>query len=87
MSGRRSCWKGARISGQDPVRLLFANGQVDRFPLEDMPRTTQRRKQEFGFYVQKGLFEEYARFGRGEGQDLPRFRPATTKPAAACAGR
>ena len=27
----------------------------------------------FGFYVQKGLFEEYARFGRGHGHDLAPF--------------
>uniref|UniRef100_UPI00197D8251 type VI secretion system baseplate subunit TssK n=1 Tax=Vibrio cholerae TaxID=666 RepID=UPI00197D8251 len=24
----------------------------------------------FGFYIQKGLFEEYAEFGRGHGHDL-----------------
>jgi nitrate reductase NapA len=27
----------------------------------------------FGFYVHKGLFEEYARFGRGKGHDLAPF--------------
>ncbi len=27
----------------------------------------------FGFYVQKGLFEEYAEFGRGHGHDLAPF--------------
>ncbi|MFQ5488498.1 MAG: molybdopterin dinucleotide binding domain-containing protein, partial [Gammaproteobacteria bacterium] len=27
----------------------------------------------FGFYLQKGLFEEYARFGRGKGHDLADF--------------
>jgi nitrate reductase (cytochrome) len=27
----------------------------------------------FGFYVQKGLFEEYAAFGRGHGRDLAPF--------------
>src|SRR3546814_3639218 len=27
----------------------------------------------FGFYVQKGLFEEYAAFGRGHGHDLADF--------------
>ena len=27
----------------------------------------------FGFYVQKGLFEEYAAFGRGHGHDLAPF--------------
>ncbi len=28
---------------------------------------------DFGFYVQKGLFEEYAEFGRGHGHDLAPF--------------
>ena len=27
----------------------------------------------FGFYIQKGLFEEYARFGRGKAHDLAQF--------------
>jgi anaerobic selenocysteine-containing dehydrogenase len=29
--------------------------------------------QAFGFYVQKGLFEEYAQFGRGKAHDLADF--------------
>ena len=29
-----------------------------------------RESKAFGFYVQKGLFEEYAAFGRGHGHDL-----------------
>jgi nitrate reductase NapA len=33
----------------------------------------QRRIQGLGFYVQKGLFEEYAEFGRGHGHDLAPF--------------
>ncbi len=28
---------------------------------------------DFGFYVQKGLFEEYAIFGRGKAHDLAPF--------------
>ena len=27
----------------------------------------------FGYYLQKGLFEEYADFGRGHGHDLAPF--------------
>ena len=34
--------------------------------------TTTNRKH-FGFYLQKGLFEEYAAFGRGHGHDLAPF--------------
>ena len=39
----------------------------------------------FGFYLQKGLFEEYAEFGRGHGHDLAPFDATTRR--AACAGR
>ena len=54
--------------------LLFANGQVDSFPLEDMDeKHPNAESEDFGFYVQKGLFEEYARFGRGKGKDLDDF--------------
>ncbi|TVP54666.1 MAG: nitrate reductase catalytic subunit NapA [Halomonadaceae bacterium] len=54
--------------------LLFANGQVDQYPLEDMhPDHPNQESTELGFYLQKGLFEEYARFGRGKGKDLASF--------------
>ncbi|MBV1796618.1 nitrate reductase catalytic subunit NapA [Siccirubricoccus sp. G192] len=54
--------------------VLFRNGQVDRFPLAEMaPGYENRESKEMGFYVQKGLFEEYAAFGRGHGHDLAPF--------------
>ncbi len=54
--------------------VLFANGQVDQYPLEDMnPDYPNQESEELGFYLQKGLFEEYARFGRGFGKDLDSF--------------
>ncbi|WJS86515.1 periplasmic nitrate reductase subunit alpha [Paracoccus sp. TOH] len=57
--------------GQSLFDVLFRNGSVDRFPLSDLdPDYANRESQEFGFYVQKGLFEEYASFGRGHGHDL-----------------
>ncbi|HCG5507427.1 TPA: periplasmic nitrate reductase subunit alpha [Vibrio parahaemolyticus] len=49
--------------------MLFKNGQVDKFPLEEA-RELNDDSHHFGFYVQKGLFEEYATFGRGHGHDL-----------------
>ena len=52
-----------------------ATAQVDKFPLV-ADRGRLRRTHEakaFGFYVQKGLFEEYAQFGRGHGHDLAPF--------------
>ena len=60
--------------GKTLFDVLFANGQVDRFPLEDMdPEYENRESRAFGFYVQKGLFEEYASFGRHHGHDLADF--------------
>lgn len=55
-------------------QVLFANGQADRFPLSDLnPEYENHEARAFGFYVQKGLFEEYASFGRGHGHDLAPF--------------
>jgi nitrate reductase NapA len=54
--------------------VLFANGQVNRFPLRELdPQYANDEAKTFGFYVQKGLFEEYASFGRGHGHDLAPF--------------
>ncbi len=54
--------------------LLFANGQVDKFPLSELQQGYgNHESQDFGFYLQKGLFEEYAVFGRGKGHDLAPF--------------
>ena len=54
--------------------VLFANGQVDRYPLEETADDYVNREAEaFGFYIQKGLFEEYAAFGRHHGHDLAPF--------------
>lgn len=60
--------------GKTLFDVLFANGEVNRFPLEDMdPEYENREARAFGFYVQKGLFEEYASFGRHHGHDLANF--------------
>ena len=51
--------------------VLFANGRVDQYPLsEASPDHPNSEANYFGFYIQKGLFEEYASFGRGHGHDL-----------------
>ncbi|WP_318485865.1 periplasmic nitrate reductase subunit alpha [Photobacterium leiognathi] len=49
--------------------ILFRNGRVDKFPLSETQELNDDAKAQ-GFYVQKGLFEEYASFGRGHGHDL-----------------
>lgn len=54
--------------------VLFKNGSVDKYPLEQLnPDYNNTESKDFGFYVQKGLFEEYARFGRGHAHDLADF--------------
>jgi nitrate reductase NapA len=51
--------------------VLFANGQVDRFALSEIqPGFENDEAKHFGYYIQKGLFEEYASFGRGHKHDL-----------------
>ncbi|MDP5291185.1 nitrate reductase catalytic subunit NapA [Oceanimonas sp. CHS3-5] len=56
--------------GKSLYEVLFTNGQVDRFPAEDCKNEFNDERDHFGFYVQKGLFEEYADFGRGHAHDL-----------------
>ena len=54
--------------------MLYKNGQVDRFPVTDIEAGYANDEfKAFGFYVHKGLFEEYASFGRGHGHDLAPF--------------
>lgn len=54
--------------------VLYANGQVNQFPNSERDAAYSNQEAEhFGFYLQKGLFEEYARFGRGHGHDLAPF--------------
>jgi len=61
-------------AGKTLFDVLFRNGQVDRYPLsEASDRYDNHESKAFGFYVQKGLFEEYAEFGRGHAHDLAPF--------------
>jgi len=53
--------------------VLFANGVVDKFPASDCKGDLNDESEAFGFYLQKGLFEEYAQFGRGHAHDLADF--------------
>ncbi|MGL5991716.1 MAG: nitrate reductase catalytic subunit NapA [Plesiomonas sp.] len=60
--------------GKTLFDVLYANGQVNRFTLDEIPETRLNdESRDFGFYVQKGLFEEYAGFGRGHAHDLAPF--------------
>ena len=60
--------------GKTLYEVLFANGQVDAYPLEESgDEYANQESEDFGFYIQKGLFEEYAGFGRGKAHDLADF--------------
>ncbi|KJF82908.1 periplasmic nitrate reductase subunit alpha [Photobacterium angustum] len=61
--------KMPQYRGKTMYDILFRNGQVDKFPLNEAQALNDDAKAQ-GFYVQKGLFEEYASFGRGHGHDL-----------------
>jgi nitrate reductase NapA len=66
--------KAPELRGKTLFDVLFRNGQVDRFPVADVtPGFDNDESAAMGFYVQKGLFEEYACFGRGHGHDLAPF--------------
>ena len=66
--------KAPDLAGKTLFDVLFANGQVDAYPLDQTsPDHANHESEHFGFYVQKGLFEEYARFGRGKAHDLADF--------------
>ncbi|MEH6822834.1 MAG: nitrate reductase catalytic subunit NapA [Motiliproteus sp.] len=66
--------KKPEYRGKTLYDVLFANGQVDQFPLSETAEGFDNDEaKEFGFYIQKGLFEEYAEFGRGHGHDLAPF--------------
>ena len=66
--------KKPELKGKTLFDVLFRNGQVDKFPATQVEAGYDNDEAKaFGFYLQKGLFEEYATFGRGHGHDLDAF--------------
>jgi len=66
--------KMPQLKGRTLFEVLYRNGNVDKFPASQMEAGyANDEAKHFGFYVQKGLFEEYAAFGRGHGHDLAPF--------------
>jgi nitrate reductase NapA len=60
--------------GKTLYEVLFANGTVDKYPIAELdPHYDNDESYRFGYYIQKGLFEEYAQFGRGHAHDLASF--------------
>jgi nitrate reductase NapA len=62
------------LRGKTLYEVLFTNGVVDKFPVSEVAEGFENDESaDFGFYLQKGLFEEYAAFGRGHAHDLASF--------------
>ncbi|WP_417349464.1 nitrate reductase catalytic subunit NapA [Ferrimonas sp.] len=60
--------------GKTLFDVLYANGQVNQYSLDEVPaERLNDDARAAGFYIQKGLFEEYATFGRGKAHDLADF--------------
>jgi nitrate reductase NapA len=66
--------KKPEYRGKTLYDVLYKNGNVDKFPAAQVSAEyANAEAKAFGFYLQKGLFEEYAEFGRGHGHDLAPF--------------
>ncbi|NSL53425.1 nitrate reductase catalytic subunit NapA [Uliginosibacterium aquaticum] len=73
--------KKPELKGKTLYDVLYANKVVNKFPLSEVEKVNAHaitgymndESKIFGFYLQKGLFEEYAKFGRGHGHDLADF--------------
>ncbi|MCW8899643.1 MAG: nitrate reductase catalytic subunit NapA [Gammaproteobacteria bacterium] len=69
------------VKGKTLYDVLFKNGQVDKYPKQQITdeagnQYANSEMDDFGFYLQKGLFEEYRTFGtQGPkiGHDLGEF--------------
>jgi len=63
--------KKPEVRGKTLFDVLYKDASVGKFPLSEIPEDRLNdESRDFGFYIQKGLFEEYASFGRGHAHDL-----------------
>jgi nitrate reductase NapA len=66
--------KAPEYRGKTLYDVLFRNGNVNKFPLTDMESGYENHEaKHFGFYIQKGMFEELAQFGKDHGHDYAPF--------------
>ncbi len=66
--------KAPKLKGKTLYDVLFANGVADKYKVSETAAGFDNDESKyFGFYVQKGLFEEYAAFGRSKAHDLAPF--------------
>jgi len=67
--------------GKTLYEVLYKNGHTDKFPLQDITDNAgnvynNSESKDFGFYVQKGMFEEYREFqlnGPKKGHEMAPF--------------
>jgi nitrate reductase NapA len=63
--------KQPEVRGKTLFDVLYKDSSVGKYSLDEVPEDhLNDDARAFGFYIQKGLFEEYATFGRGHGHDL-----------------
>ena len=60
--------KKPELAGKTLYEVLYANGVVDKFPVQDVTDDrgnvyNNHESKHFGYYLQKGLYEEYRIFG------------------------
>jgi nitrate reductase NapA len=73
--------KKPEYKGKTLFDVLYKNGKVNKYPMGDVTKVNSKYIKNYandestalGYYLQKGLFEEYAEFGRGHGHDLAAF--------------
>ncbi|MBP5998543.1 MAG: nitrate reductase catalytic subunit NapA [Azonexus sp.] len=66
--------KAPKLKGKTLYDVLYANGVADKYKVAETAQGFDNdESKHFGFYVQKGLFEEYAQFGRKHYHDLADF--------------
>ena len=66
--------KAPDLRGKSLFEVLFANGKVDAYSTDEIPDGyANHESEDFGFYIQKGIYEEYREFGLDVGKDLAPF--------------
>ncbi len=73
--------KNPEYKGKTLYEVLYANKDTTKWGLDDVAKVNAHGIKNYmndeskavGFYLQKGLFEEYAMFGRGKAHDLAYF--------------
>ena len=73
--------KNPEYKGKTLYEVLFTNGESNKFDKAEAAKTnahawagyTNDETEYFGYYVQKGIFEEYRKFGLGKAKDLGEF--------------